>query len=139
MQRRQGYEQALREAGLYDQRLELFDPSPTSIGLGGDLFDQVLERHPDVDAIFFCNDDLAQGALLRALRRGIEVPKQLSVAGFNDLSGSDQMLPTLTTVRTPRAEIGTAAAAMLLALIRGEAVEQPAVDLGFELVVRESS
>jgi LacI family gluconate utilization system Gnt-I transcriptional repressor len=92
-----------------------------------------------VDAVFFCNDDLAQGALLAALRLGIAVPARVAVAGFNDLTGSDQMLPPLTTVRTPRAAIGTAAADMLLSLMRGETVRSPCIDLGFELVVRGST
>jgi LacI family transcriptional regulator, gluconate utilization system Gnt-I transcriptional repressor len=94
---------------------------------------------PDVDAVFFCNDDLAQGGLLQALRMGVDVPGRLAVAGFNDLAGSDQMLPPLTTVRTPRREIGEEAARMLLALMRGETVAEPGHDLGFELVVRSSS
>jgi len=49
------------------------------------------------------------------------------------------MLPPLTTVRTPRREIGERAAAMLLALMRGETLAQRRVDLGFELVLRQSS
>ena len=92
-----------------------------------------------MDAVFFCNDDLAQGALLAALRLGVAVPGRIAVAGFNDLTGSAQMQPALTTVRTPRAEIGRAAASMLLQLMRGEAVAQPALDLGFELVLRSSA
>ena len=100
---------------------------------------QMKQSHPDVDAIFFCNDDLAQGALLMALRMGIKVPQQIAVAGFNDLNGSDQMLPALSTVRTPRSEIGTAAAQMLLALIKGKAVPQSCLDLGYQLIVREST
>lgn len=139
MQRKRGYQQALEQAGLYDSRLEFLDPTPTSMALGAQQFEQVLAQHPDVDAMFFCNDDLAQGALMCALRRQIAVPQRVAVVGFNDLAGSDQMLPPLTTVRTPRAAIGDAAAAMLLALMRDEVVVQPALDLGFELVVRESS
>lgn len=139
MERRQGYEAALRNAGLYDSSLELLDPAPTSMNKGGELFEVLLAKHPDVDAVFFCNDDLAQGALLTALRKKISVPRRIAVAGFNDLDGSDQMVPPLTTVRTPRAQIGTAAANMLLALMRGESVDEPALDLGFQLVVRRSS
>jgi LacI family gluconate utilization system Gnt-I transcriptional repressor len=63
----------------------------------------------------------------------------MAIAGFNDLTGSDQMLPTLTTVRTPRAKIGEAAATMLVSLIRGEAQTLPLVDLGFEIVQRDST
>jgi LacI family gluconate utilization system Gnt-I transcriptional repressor len=89
--------------------------------------------------VFFCNDDLAQGALLAAWRLGIDVPGRVAVAGFNDLTGSDQMLPPLTTVRTARDRIGTAAATMLLALMRGEPVACRSIDVGWELVVREST
>ena len=103
------------------------------------MFQQMLAEKPDVDAIFFCNDDLAQGALLAAMRSGIAVPARVAVAGFNDLTGSDQMLPTLTTVRTPRAEIGRTAAQRLLALMRGEPDCPRLIDLGFELVVRNST
>jgi LacI family gluconate utilization system Gnt-I transcriptional repressor len=60
------------------------------------------------------------------------------VAGFNDLTGSDQMLPPLATVRTPRSAIGARAAVMLMKLMRGEAVAEPSSDLGFELVLRGS-
>ena len=94
---------------------------------------------PPVDAIFFCNDDLAQGALLAALRMGIRVPERVAVAGFNDLTGSDQMLPPLTTIRTPRAQMGAAAAEMLLKLMRGVPVGQGCIDVGFELLVRGST
>ncbi|MEJ8824047.1 LacI family DNA-binding transcriptional regulator [Variovorax humicola] len=139
MQRLQGYRQALADAGRYDPALEVLDPSPTSIALGARQFEALLARQPDVDAIFFCNDDLAQGGLLAALRHKIEVPQRVAIAGFNDLDGSDQMLPTLTTVRTPRAEIGTRATLMLAALMRGDEVTENTVDLGFELVVREST
>ncbi len=100
---------------------------------------RLLAAHPDCDAVFFCNDDLAQGALMAALRLGIAVPQRVAVAGFNDLTGSDQMLPALTTVRTPRAVVGSEAAAMLLALMRGERVSPSSLDLGFELVVRLST
>ena len=68
---------------------------------------------PTVDAIFVCNDDLAQGAMLAAARLRIAVPRRVALAGFNDLVGSEQMLPALTTVGTPRVDIGRAAARTL--------------------------
>jgi LacI family gluconate utilization system Gnt-I transcriptional repressor len=139
MQRAEGYRRCLREQGQYDARLELLSPQPSSMRLGGELLQDLLRTRPDVDAVFFCNDDLAQGALLAALRLGVDVPGRLAVAGFNDLSGSDQMVPPLTTVRTPRGTIGEASARMLLSLMRGELPAQHSLDLGFELVVRGSS
>ena len=139
LQRLDGWRKALRTAGLYDATLEWLNPAPSSISLGARMFEQIMGQQPAVDAIFFCNDDLAQGALLAALRLGISVPQRVAVVGFNDLTGSDQMLPPLTTVRTPRAEIGNAAATMLLALMRGEPIDTPCVDLGYALLVRGST
>jgi len=139
MQRAEGYRRAMRAAGLYEPRLELLNPARSSIALGGQMFEQALHQHPELDAIFFCNDDLAQGGLLTALRLKVPVPDQVAVAGFNDLAGSAEMLPSLTTVHTPRSEIGAAAAAMLLQLMRGDSVPSRAVDVGYSLVVREST
>jgi LacI family gluconate utilization system Gnt-I transcriptional repressor len=139
MQRRDGWRRALQAAGLYAATLEWLNPAPSSLALGSTMFEQIALQVPPVDAIFFCNDDLAQGALLAALRLGIAVPQRVAVAGFNDLTGSDQMLPPLTTVHTPRAEIGVAAATMLLALMRGETPPASSVDLGYELLVRQST
>ena len=139
MQRLFGWRSALQEAGVYEATLEFLNPAPSSLALGAVMFEQIMQQRPAVDAIFFCNDDLAQGALMAALRMGISVPSQVAIAGFNDLTGSDQMLPPLTTVRTPRAQIGQAAAEMLLTLMRSEAPASAQVDLGFEILQRQST
>jgi LacI family gluconate utilization system Gnt-I transcriptional repressor len=139
MQRLAGYRQAMTEAGCHDAALEWLSPEPSSMALGGQLLERHMNARPDVDAIFFCNDDLAQGGLLAALRLGIKVPQQLAIAGFNDLAGSDQMWPPLTTIRTPRVAIGESAAVMLLQLMRGDAVPQSSVDVGWQLVQRQST
>jgi LacI family gluconate utilization system Gnt-I transcriptional repressor len=139
MQRLYGWRKALEQAGRHDRALEWLNPASSSLALGGAMFEQILAERPEVDAIFFCNDDLAQGALLAALRLGIAVPARVAVAGFNDLNGSDQMLPRLTTVRTPRAEIGRVAARLLLQLMRGEAHGPQLIDLGYELMLRDST
>jgi LacI family gluconate utilization system Gnt-I transcriptional repressor len=139
LQRADGYRRCLREAGLYDATLECLCPEASSLPLGGQMLQELLKRSSPPDAIFFCNDDLAQGALLAALRLGVNVPDAIAVAGFNDLDGSDQMLPRLTSVRTPRAAIGEQASHMLLQLMRGDPVSAACVDLGYTLVVRDST
>lgn len=139
MQRLQGWRKALKASQRYDPTLEWLNPAPSSLALGGLMFEQIMKQSPAVDAIFFCNDDLAQGALLAAMRLGISVPQRVAIAGFNDLTGSDQMWPPLTTVRTPRAQVGEAAALMLLQLIHGETPDQPQLDLGFEIIARQST
>jgi LacI family gluconate utilization system Gnt-I transcriptional repressor len=139
LQRLEGWRRAMQEAGLYEPTLEWLNPAPSSLALGGRMLEQIMGQSPAIDAVFFCNDDLAQGALLAALRLRIPVPERIAVAGFNDLTGSDQMLPPLTTVRTPRGEIGSAGANMLLALMRGQPVAPASVDLGYTLVLRGST
>jgi len=138
IQRGTGFRSALEEEGLYDETLQMASPLPSSIGLGGELFARLLAEHPDVDGVFFCNDDLAQGATLEALRRGIKIPEQVSLIGFNDLPASAHMVPRLTSIRTPREQVGQRAAQLLLGLLDGN-VQEAQVDLGFELVVREST
>lgn len=137
--RLEGWRRALTAAGLYDTALEWLNPAPSSLEMGGQILKQIVNQQPRVDAVFFCNDDLAQGALLTALRMGISVPEQIAIAGFNDLTGSDQMIPSLTTVRTPRAEIGIQAAKMLMAILAGDEVVSPCIDVGYELIPRGST
>jgi len=139
MQRQDGWRKALKAARLYDKALSYTDKSASSMALGGEMLQKILANDPHIDAIFFCNDDLAQGALLAAQRLKIRVPQQLAIAGFNDLTGSDLIGPGLTTIRTPRTAIGEAAAQMLLKLMREEEVATPGVDVGYELIVRGST
>jgi LacI family transcriptional regulator, gluconate utilization system Gnt-I transcriptional repressor len=139
LQRLTGWRTQMQTQGLHDARLEWLNPAASSMAVGALMFEQIMAQKPAVDAIFFCNDDLAQGALLAATRLRISVPKRVAIAGFNDLTGSDQMQPPLTTVRTPRDAIGTAAAGMLLELMRGEVPAKPSINLGHEIVVRAST
>ena len=139
MQRLDGWRKALKAAKLYDKTLTYTNKAPSSMALGGEMLQHIVASDPSIDAIFFCNDDLAQGALLAAQRLKIKVPQQLAIAGFNDLTGSDLIGPGLTTIRTPRADIGQAASQMLLALMRQEDVPSHSVDVGYELMVRGST
>jgi LacI family gluconate utilization system Gnt-I transcriptional repressor len=125
--------------GLYESQRELLVPDPSSVALGGVLLGRLLRQAPDVDAVFFCNDDLAQGGLFECARRGIRVPEQLAIGGFNDLPACASTVPALTSVATPRFEIGEQSAMMLVDLIEGRAVSKPRVDLGFELKLRQST
>lgn len=138
MRRAEGFRGALRAAGVHDASLEVLCPQPSSIGLGGQLFSQLMAEHPDVDGAFFCNDDLAHGAIYEAQRLGIEVPGRVAMVGFNDLAPSAHLVPRLTSIRTPREAIGRFAALKLLDRLDGKTDREPIMDLGFELMVRES-
>lgn len=135
--RGEGFREVLREAGCYDPGLDVLDPQPSSVGLGARQFRDLLAQRPDVDGLFFCNDDLAQGALFEAQRLGIAIPERISVLGFNDLPGSAHTVPRLSSIQTPRAAVGCQAATLLLGLLDGRS-QATCVDLGFELVSRES-
>jgi LacI family gluconate utilization system Gnt-I transcriptional repressor len=139
LRRAAGYRKAMEEAGRADPRLELMVPDPSTIALGAELLERMLELVPDCDAIFCCNDDLAHGAIFQCQRRGIRIPEQLAISGFNDLPASAWMNPALTTVGTPRYEIGFQAASMLRAAIKGNQPEVPQLDLGFTLMERDSA
>jgi LacI family gluconate utilization system Gnt-I transcriptional repressor len=134
-----GYVSAMKDAALFDQRLVVTSATPTSVTLGGTLFADLLSWEPDIDAVFCANDDLALGVLFECRRREIAVPEQISIVGFNDLEFMASAVPTLTSVRTNRYEMGRAAATMLIDAIEGRRPEQPVLDLGFKVIERQSS
>jgi LacI family gluconate utilization system Gnt-I transcriptional repressor len=139
LKRAEGYRRAQREAGLYDPQLEVMVGDPSSLALGSELLGRMLSVTPDCDAIFCCNDDLAQGAIFQCQRRGIAVPGRLAICGFNDLPVSAWMNPSVTTIATPRYRIGYEAAQLLRAVIQGEKPAVTRIDLGFTLMARESA
>lgn len=139
LRRADGYRQAMQAAGLADPRLEIMVPDSSTIALGAELMGRMIDNVPDVDAVFCCNDDLAHGAVFYCQRRGIPVPSQIAITGFNDLPASAWMVPSLTTIDTPRYRIGFEAATLLLQVIAGKEPEQKRIDLGFTLRQRESA
>ncbi|WJR75467.1 LacI family DNA-binding transcriptional regulator [Bradyrhizobium sp. NP1] len=134
-----GYQAAMTEAGLFDQSLVVTTPAPTSVTLGGTLFADLLTKAPDTDAVFCANDDLALGVLFECRRRHISVPEQMAIVGFNDLEFMGSAVPTLTSVRTNRYEMGRNAATMVIEALEGRRPEQPVVDLGYSVMTRQSS
>jgi LacI family gluconate utilization system Gnt-I transcriptional repressor len=139
LRRADGWRQAMMHAGLFDARFEIMTPQPSTLALGAVLMRRVLAELPDCDAVFFCNDDLAHGAIFHCQRAGIAVPGRIAVAGFNDLPASSLMKPSLTTVDTPRYQVGYQAATLLLELIAGKTPPARRIDLGFTLREREST
>ncbi len=139
LRRCEGCRQALRDAGLYDPALEIMTPQKSSISLGAALLEDLRAAHPDCDAVFFCNDDLAQGAVFQCGRLGVPVPEKMAIVGFHDVAGTAWTTPPLSTIATPRYQIGVSAASLLMRHLAGEPVAERHVDLGFKLVQRETS
>jgi len=113
--------------------------APTTIGRGRRGLAALLERWPDIDAVFCSSDVLAQGVLIEALARGIEVPGDLKVFGFGDLDFAADLHPALSTVRVDGTAIGRTAAQFVIDRVEGRPIAHPIVDLGFTVVSRDSA
>lgn len=137
--RKEGYEAAMGEAGRFDADLAIGGNEGSSTGLGRELFARLLQRVPDIDAVFAQSDDLALGVLIECAARGIRVPEDVGICGFNDLEFSAFTQPTLTTVQIPRYDIGYRVADMLRRAIRDEPPGEDKVDCGFSIIPRGST
>lgn len=109
-ERHEAFLAAMAEAGLV--------PGPVEDGgfteEGGEAAAERLLEHRDVTAVFCASDRMAVGLLHAARRRGLAVPDDLSVVGFDDLTWARYLCPPLTTVRQPGREMGRAAARLVL-------------------------
>ncbi len=135
-----GYSRAMDEAGLATDGLISTTPRPSGVAVGGELLGTILDHRPDLEALFCCDDNLALGALFECQRRTIPVPDQISIIGFNDLEFAACAYPALTSVATPRYEMGRLAAEIVMKII--ETGERPAtrrIDVGFSIQERGST
>lgn len=105
------------------------------IRYGGELLD--LPNRPT--AIISGSDEQAYGVYLAARERGLRIPEDLSVVGFNDVDLCQWVTPNLTTVRQPLEGMAVEATRLLVALSRGETIANRRVQLASELVVRDST
>ena len=135
-ERQRGYRAALDAAGIrFDPKLVVPGDFHESSGLRA--VDELLVRRTQFSAIFAANDQMICGAALGLHRRGLRIPDDISLVGFDDLPGSQYMLPPLTTVRQPGFEMGRHAASAMMQLLVGET--PTAVDLPPTLIAREST
>ncbi len=137
--RLQGFQDAAREAGVFDPARIVTTPRPSTVTLGGELVADLLSKAPDTDSILCNNDDLALGAMFECQRRGLNIPQDIGLCGFNDLEMMAAANPSITSVRTYRLEMGRQAMQMMLGALSGNEPEEEMVDLGFEVIPREST
>lgn len=134
--RRDGYLKALAEAGI-EPDPELIIDGAFRRQSGVLAVEMLLSRRTTFSAVFAANDQMAFGTRLGLYRRGIRVPEDVSLVGFDDEPAAAFMIPPLTTVRQPAVQLGLEAAKIVLARLKGEQVV--ATPLKAELVVREST
>src|ERR1700674_1926051 len=106
---------------------------------GTELTRKLLDEHPDVTAIFAANDVMAFGVVQAVLDRGLRIPEDLSLIGFDNIEFSVIVHPPLTTIHQPKYEMGSAAVDVLLRLARDKGKQIPEHRrLGVELIERQS-
>jgi PAS domain S-box-containing protein len=136
-QRYRIYTEVLSEHGL-PLDPELVAPGDFTIGKGEEAIRLLLdEREVDLEAVVAANDDMALGVLDALRERGLRVPDDMALVGFDDAEDAKYATPALTTVQQPLYKLGRQAAEMALALLAGDEVPEQVV-LPTELVIRQS-
>jgi len=135
--RLQGYRDALASVGIpVDQDLIQYgDFDPES---GFFHMKYLLDANPPPTAVFVASDVVAYGAMAAIRERGMRIPEDIALVGFDDVPLSRYLDPPLTTVQLPVVDLAHRAGEMLVSLIRGDVPEQPQVMLDARLVVRRS-
>ena len=137
-QRWQGYVSALEAAGIpLDQDLICKGNFAFDSGLA--CAEKLLRLDKPPTAVFASNDDMAAGVLAAAYRRQVNVPKDLSVVGFDDTPLASTISPSLTTIYQPSRELASAAVGMLLEEVNSSSGEARRKLLDYRLVLREST
>ena len=136
--RQDSWSATLRQAGVAPGPVVVGDWSPAS---GEASFDQMLRLAPDIDGVFAANDQMALGVIRVAHARGIAIPDDIAIVGFDGLDEAAHITPSLTTVAQPLYELGELGVREVLAAANGApgpgAVRS--LTLPTQLVIRESA
>lgn len=133
-----GFRMGVEAFGL-DPDPGLIDEVPFGLSEAARHFRALLERRPDVEAVFCAADLVAAGVLFECHRLGKRVPQDVAIAGFDGIELAEQVFPPLTTVHLPHQAIGRHAAELLLDRIAGNEIAAPVLDLGFTIVERATT
>ena len=137
-ERLRGYHAALAGAGVLPDT-SLVRYSNFKIDGGREEAAALLDLPDPPTAVFAFNDSMAIGAMQEAAARGLRIPGDLSVVGFDDTVEATVVVPALTTVRQPLAELGRTAVSVLLRQVRGRRFEPLRIELETRLVPRNST
>ncbi len=138
MQRHQGYQQALAAAGIPYRSAFIIENGPTQAdGYKAMLALLALPQRPT--AVFTHNDIMALGAMRAIYDSGLRVPEDVSLVGYDDITTAAYLAPPLTTVRSPKTEMGVLAARTVLRLVQEPDWPAQTVTLPVRLIVRAST
>lgn len=136
-ERLSGVRSAFNDAGL-ELRTDLVAIGDYSPGVGHSITRDMINRHPNLTAIFYASDSMATGGMLALAASGRSIPNDVAVVGFDDTPGAAYAIPPLTTVHQPIFEKGEAAANILFDEIENNLAEPVHIDLTPHLLIRES-
>ena len=136
--RRSGFEQRMQVLGAAQIPVHVV-PAPTTLREGREGLAALVAQAPEIDVVFCSSDVLAHGVVTEAQARGINVPRDIAVMGFGDLSFASYVHPALTTVRIDGGAIGRQAAQFIMDRIEGRDVGERVRDIGFSIVSRQSA
>jgi LacI family transcriptional regulator, gluconate utilization system Gnt-I transcriptional repressor len=131
------FEQRARELGLADAVSHLV-PAPASLGDGRRALRALLAEKKRVDAVFCSSDMVANGVLIEARARGIDVPARLAVVGFGDLNFASDLDPALTSVHVDAARVGELASELIVKRLHDEPIASRVINVGFAIRERDS-
>ena len=137
-ERQSGYLDALKKHDMPVDRAIMRESMP-GLHSGAEALVDLMKTRSGIDAVFLTGDVLATGALLEANRNGWRVPGDIAIAGSDDNELQECVSPALTSLRFPRYQIGCSAASMLLTRIGGGLPPAHIVDLGFQIIPRQST
>ena len=137
-QRHRAYDDAVSIRGLVREQALVVKGNYT-LQSGRDAAEQILKLKKRPTAVFAANDLTAIGVMAVLQERGLRIPEDVSVVGFDDLPAASQMHPALTTVRQPIEDLGRAAVNTLLALVAGLDAATTQATLPTELIQRQST
>jgi len=141
-ERKRGWAQALHDRGMSNS-VRIFAEGAWDPASGHAAFEHLIHEHPETDALFVANDQMALAVLHAAWQRGLQVPEQLAVAGYDGISESAFFIPPLSTIRQDFRGLGAMAVNKIKQLqdpdkISHEAIPDAAIIMP-ELVVRQST
>lgn len=127
-----------------DDKDEYWVEGNWSSSSGAQAIEKLYEQYPEMDAVFVANDQMALSVMQFACRRGVRIPKDLGVVGFDDIPESEYFWPPLTTVQQNQHNVGEVAVEEIIKLIEAgwheqEPVKPESIRLSPTLIVRQSS
>jgi LacI family transcriptional regulator len=135
--RLQGYIRALSENGLRFDK-DLIQQGDYGYKSGYDSIRELLDKNIVPTAVFAASDLMAIGASRAMLERGLRIPGDISIIGFDGVEAAEFFYPAITTMSQPRYEMGAEGMRLLTKLMNKEEIEEKNVLLEFELIERES-